>query len=256
MVNFTFPSETQVRRIFQNILSHKFMTQDFDDEIKQISESLALATIGLYNSIADNFLPTPTKSHYIFNMRDISKVIQGVYIFDKFYCDSKLTIFRLWVHESLRVFHDRLISTTDRSKLKKLISDQLEQALQSSMKECTDPDENETIFVDFFDESQNRQIYIEVVQKQREELKKIIEDKLVEFNEKFKSAAMNITLFEEAISYVCKINRIIKFSRGHGMLVGEGGAGRHSLTKLATFIAKYSLCQVTISKNFKLKEFR
>ena len=192
----------------------------------------------------------------MFNMRDISKVIQGIYIFDKFYCDSKLTIFRLWVHESLRVFHDRLISTQDRSKLKKLISDQLEQTLQSSMKECTDPDENDTIFVDFFDESQNRQIYIEVVQKQREELKKIIEDKLVEFNEKFKSAAMNITLFEEAISYVCKINRIIKFSRGHGMLVGEGGAGRHSLTKLATFIAKYNLCQVTISKGFKLKEFR
>ncbi len=40
------------------------------------------------------------------------------------------------------------------------------------------------------------------------------------------------------------------------MLVGEGGAGRHSLTKLATFIAKYNLCQVTISKGFKLKEFR
>lgn len=192
----------------------------------------------------------------MFNMRDISKVIQGIYIFDKFYCDSKLTIFRLWVHESLRVFHDRLISPQDRTKLKKLISDQLEQTLQSSMKECTDNDENETIFVDFFDESQNRQIYIEVFQKQRDELKKIIEDKLVEFNEKYKSAAMNITLFEQAISYVCKINRIIKFSRGHGMLVGEGGAGRHSLTKLATFISKYNLCQVTISKGFKLKEFR
>lgn len=32
-----FPSEAQVRRIFQNILSHKFVTQDFDDEIKQCS---------------------------------------------------------------------------------------------------------------------------------------------------------------------------------------------------------------------------
>ena len=73
-------------------------------------------------------------------MRDISKVIQGIYIFDKFYCDSKLTIFRLWVHESLRVFHDRLVSAQDRIKLKKLISDQLEQTLQSNMKECTDQD--------------------------------------------------------------------------------------------------------------------
>ena len=186
---------------------------------------MAYATINLYNAIAENFLPTPAKSHYMFNMRDISKVIQGVYIFDKYYCDSKLTIYRLWVHECLRVFHDRLISDKDRERLKKLISDQLEQTLQSNMKECTDNDERETIFVDFFDETEDRQIYIEVVYKQREELKKIIEDKLVEFNEKFKAAAMNITLFETAISYVCRINRIIKFQKGHGMLVGEGGAG-------------------------------
>lgn len=87
-------------------------------------------------------------------------------------------------------------------------------------------------------------------------MKKMIEEKLQEFNEKFKAAAMNITLFEEAISYVCKINRVIKFQKGHGMLVGEGGAGRHSLTKLATFIAKYSLCTISVSKSFKLKDFR
>jgi len=95
----------------------------------------------------------------------------------------------------MRVFHDRLVSESDRAKLKKLISDQLEQTLQSNWKECTDNEDRDTIFVDFFDESQNRQIYIEVVVKQREELKKIIEEKLVEFNDKFKSAAMNITLF-------------------------------------------------------------
>lgn len=121
------------------------------------------------------------------------------------------------------------------------------------MKECTNNEETDAIFVDFFDETQNRQIYIEVPYKQRAELTKLIEDKLGEFNEAFKAAAMNITLFEEAISYVCKINRIIKFSKGHGMLVGEGGSGRHSLTKLATFIAKYDLLHMSISKSFKLK---
>jgi dynein heavy chain len=50
---------------------------------------------------------------------------------------------------------------------------------------------------------------------------------------------MDIVLFEEAITYTCRIHRIIKLSKGHGMLVGEGGSGRHSLTKLAAYIAKY-----------------
>ena len=71
----------------------------------------------------EGFLPTPAKSHYLFNMRDISKVIQGVYMLDRFYCDSKDTVFRLWVHECLRVFHDRLINFEDRTQLKKIVGD-------------------------------------------------------------------------------------------------------------------------------------
>lgn len=58
-------------------------------------------------------MPTPTKSHYLFNMRDISKVFLGMYKADKGFHDSKESLFKLWVHECLRVFHDRLISYTD-----------------------------------------------------------------------------------------------------------------------------------------------
>jgi dynein heavy chain len=67
---------------------------------------------------------------------------------------------------------------------------------------------------------------------------------------------MNIVLFQDAISYCCKIHRIINLGRGHGMLVGEGGSGRHSLTKLAAFISGYKTWQIEISKNYRLKEFR
>lgn len=86
---------------------------------------MSTATINLYQAVSETFLPTPAKSHYVFNMRDISKVIQGIYVFDKYYCDSKVTMLRLWVHEALRVFHDRLVSLDDRQKLKRLVSDQL-----------------------------------------------------------------------------------------------------------------------------------
>jgi len=61
---------------------------------------------------------------------------------------------------------------------------------------------------------------------------------LIDYNRDSKRN-MDIVLFEDAISYVCKIHRIIKLGKGHGMLVGEGGSGRHSLTKLAAHIAEY-----------------
>jgi dynein heavy chain, axonemal len=58
-------------------------------------------------------LPTPAKSHYVFNMRDISKVFQGMYMVEKDFYESKESIIKLWCHEVLRVFHDRLIDAND-----------------------------------------------------------------------------------------------------------------------------------------------
>jgi len=61
-----------MKKIFETIAAFKF--QNFDEEIKNLSEPLAVGTINLFNMIQSNFLPTPAKSHYVFNMRDISKV--------------------------------------------------------------------------------------------------------------------------------------------------------------------------------------
>ena len=255
LINFTFPTDKQVLRIFQSILVFKL--QDFDEEIKPLSEPISLATINLFKAVQDNFLPTPAKSHYLFNMRDMSKVIQGLYQINKFYQDTKQIIYRTWVHECLRVFHDRLISFEDRAFFKKLVQDQVEQVYQSNMKECTNQNEDDTIFIDFGDANvQDQDVYQEVPYDDRAHLKVICEEKLQSMNEKSRGQAIDIVLFNDAVQYVCKIHRIIKLGKGHGMLVGDGGSGRHSLTKLATYIAGYAYYQVEISKNYRLREFR
>ena len=127
--------------------------------------------------------------------------------------------------------------------------------LQSNMRECTNDELDDTIFIDFLDEGA-KDIYQEVMYNQRDELKKVAEEKLEKFNEEKKGQSMNIVLFQDALNYLCKIYRIIKLSKGHGMLIGEGGSGRHSLTKLAAYIAEYQTWQVSITKNYKLNEFR
>ena len=68
-------------------------------------------------------MPTPAKSHYIFNMRDISKVFQGLYLANKNFCESKEQIIKLWGHEILRVFYDRLVDDEDQKKFKKLLDE-------------------------------------------------------------------------------------------------------------------------------------
>lgn len=48
--------------------------EGFKEDVKPIGEILTQATLKLYSSVSAHFLPTPAKIHYLFNLRDISKV--------------------------------------------------------------------------------------------------------------------------------------------------------------------------------------
>jgi len=63
------------------------------------------------------------------------------------------------------------------------------------MKDVTNEDHEETIFVDFMEESGGNQKYVEVAYKLRSDLKKFVEDSLVEYNVKARGGAMDIVLF-------------------------------------------------------------
>ena len=61
----------------------------------------------------ENFLPTPTKSHYLFNLRDFARVMFGCLQLPASHLEGNDKFIRLWVHESYRVFADRLIEAAD-----------------------------------------------------------------------------------------------------------------------------------------------
>ena len=50
------------------------------------------------------------KSHYTFNLRDFSKVILGICMAGKKEVSNSDVAIRLWAHETVRVFGDRLIN--------------------------------------------------------------------------------------------------------------------------------------------------
>lgn len=103
-----------LKRIFSTIVQWHFQGQPFPAEVRGLSESIVDATLDTYRAAMATLLPTPQKSHYTFNLRDFSRIIQGVLLCKPSEGFGRSSLVRLWCHESLRVLGDRLVDDTDR----------------------------------------------------------------------------------------------------------------------------------------------
>ena len=83
-------------------------------ELAPLAPQLVQSSVNIYARIQKELLPTPLRSHYTFNLRDLSKVFQGVLMVKSRHLHSKDELIRLWCHEGQRVFRDRLINEDDR----------------------------------------------------------------------------------------------------------------------------------------------
>lgn len=79
--------------------------------------------------------------------------------------------------------------------------------------------------------------YVQV--KDLAELKTTLEDKLQEYNEQ--KQIMDLVLFNDAMEHIVRICRILDFPTGSALLVGVGGSGKQSLSKISAFILGFDI---------------
>ncbi|XP_068140477.1 dynein axonemal heavy chain 7 [Drosophila tropicalis] len=249
--------------IFSKIVLWHLDTRGFSKEFDPCIDEIVVATLTIYNDAKLNLLPTPAKSHYLFNLRDFSRVIQGVLLSVPEATEDMNSMRRLWVHEVLRVYGDRLVEDGDRSWLFENVCTTVETAfntdptrlfsrLVAKDKKLEEADFRQLIYCDFTNPKADTKNYVEV--QDLEELRSVVEAYLVEYNNMSKKP-MNLVLFRFAIEHLSRICRIIKQPRSHALLIGVGGSGRQSLTRLASHICDYELFQVEITRTYGPYEY-
>lgn len=67
-----------VEGIYGPIIKHQFKAKYFTPEVNKAIETLTKATIAMWEKVKATMLPTPAKFHYIFNMRDLSRIFKGI----------------------------------------------------------------------------------------------------------------------------------------------------------------------------------
>ncbi|KAL2092820.1 hypothetical protein ACEWY4_012618 [Coilia grayii] len=84
--------------------------------------------------------------------------------------------------------------------------------------------------------------------------KALFQEILEEYNEN--KTHMNLVLFDDALEHLTRIHRIIRMDRGHALLVGVGGSGKQSLTKLAAFTAGCEVFEIVLTRGYSELTFR
>ncbi|XP_004521647.2 dynein heavy chain 2, axonemal [Ceratitis capitata] len=247
IINMTFPTEATIMRIFGTMLQQKL--KPFANDIREIALKVTSCTIDLYNAVVARMLPTPAKSHYLFNLRDISKIFQGL-LRGHHEAQTKRSMFlRLWVHEAFRVFSDRLIDDLDQgwfiNEMNNILGKYMEITYHSL---C--PNKIVPIFGDFM----SNQGYYEDLP--FEDLRKYINRQMEEYNNFPGMANMNLVFFKEAIEHVTRAVRVISQPRGHVLNIGIGGSGRQALVRLAAFICEFGTFSIEVTKKYKTNEFK
>jgi len=254
VLNLAFPAESQVKKIFGTLINSHLV--NFGEDVKPAGDLMVGATYEIYCRLCADLLPTPDKPHYTFNLRDISRVVQGVMQAQKASYDSKESIIRLWVNECYRVFGDRLTNYTDLAIFSGVVDERTVAAFGNHVKAFF---KNGVLsqFCDFMSVSAVEGApapYEEVTDAPL--LKKFVEEKLDDYNMEPGAQRMDLVCFSDAIGHVCRIKRIIGMPLGHAMLVGVGGSGRQSLTRLAAYIAEFKVFTIEVVRGYKSELFR
>ncbi|GFR52768.1 hypothetical protein Agub_g15379 [Astrephomene gubernaculifera] len=269
--------ETTLGRIFSTLLAWHLDVRSFPNYIKELRDPIISATLSVYTRVAAQLLPTPTRSHYTFNLRDISRVMQGFLLLPPQLLgaspvQAKEKYLRLWAHEILRVFYDRLVDDRDRtwflSFLRTVMKERLGAEFDSLFAhlrpqgaggegggEVTIEGVRRCFFGDYMDDNEDPALrqYDEVTD--IPSLTARVEEMLADHNATSKRP-MNLAVFLYAVEHISRITRVLKQPGGHLLLVGVGGSGRQSLARLAAFICGMVAFQVEISKSYGPAEWR
>jgi len=181
LFNVPDPSTDTMIKIFNSIMESFLKVNSFSDEVKKFGQYAVTGTIDLYMQIQEKLKPIPIKFHYTFNLRDVSKVFQGM-LMTKAKSVLKAEVFtKLWLHEASRVFNDRLINKEDRLVFQELAMELLRAKFK--MTNWTEEEvfeKNPVIFSSIMKLEADEVLYEEITDKRK--LHKVLEDQLGLYN--------------------------------------------------------------------------
>nr|XP_048699429.1 dynein axonemal heavy chain 8 [Caretta caretta] len=259
--NCTLPSNASIDKIFGIIGCGYFHPcRKFNPEICDMIKKLVPAGRILWQWTKVKMLPTPSKFHYIFNLRDLSRIWQGMLTIKAEECEDITTLMALFKNECNRVITDRFVNDEDVAWFDKATTKAIEEHVDPGLASIL---QAEPYFVDFLqdmpeptgDEPEDFVFEAPKVYEMIPSFEFLCEKLQMyqrQYNEAVRGSFLDLVFFKDAMTHLVKISRIIRTACGNALLVGVGGSGKQSLSRLASFIAGYRIFQITLTRSYNV----
>lgn len=235
-----YPGQLSLHQIYGTFMS---AILKIIPSLRGYSESLTKAMVQFYLESQERFTPK-IQPHYIYSPRELTRWVRGIY--EAIRPLETLTIeslIKIWAHEALRLFQDRLVSENEREWTNEAvhrISHEFFPSIDVS-KVLSGP----ILFSNWLSKN-----YVPV---DREQLREFVKARLKTFCEE--EVDVSLVLFNDVLDHVLRIDRVFRQPQGHLILIGVSGSGKTTLSRFVAWMNGLKVFQIKIHGRYSSEDF-
>ena len=189
--------------------------------LRTYAEPLTDAMVAFYLASQKRFT-TDIQAHYVYSPRELTRWVRGIYeAIRPLEVLSVEGLVRVWAHEALRLFQDRLVAEDERQ----WTGDNID---NTALEHFPTINRDEALARPILFSNWTSKNYIPV---DREVLREYTKARLRVFYEE--ELDVPLVLFNDVLDHVLRIDRVFRQIQGHLLLIGVSGSGKVKLDYLS-----------------------
>ena len=211
--------------------------------LRGYAENLTHAMVKFYLESQQRFTPK-IQPHYVYSPRELTRWVRGVYeAIRPLETLSIEGLIRIWAHEALRLFQDRLVDEEERKwtdaavrriALQYFPTIEEEKALSGPI-----------LFSNWLSKN-----YVPV---DRDQLRDFVKARLKTFCEE--EVDVPLILFDDVLQHVLRIDRVFRQPQGHLILIGVSGSGKTTLSRFVAWMNGLRVFQIKVHGKYSAEDF-
>ncbi|KAK3324626.1 dynein heavy chain, N-terminal region 1-domain-containing protein [Cercophora scortea] len=211
--------------------------------LRGYAEALTQAMVRLYLESQQRFTPK-IQPHYVYSPRELTRWVRGIYeAIRPLETLSVEGLIRIWAHEALRLFQDRLVAEEER----KWTDDAVHRIAMDFFPTI---DEQKALGGPILFSNWLSKHYVPV---DREQLRDFVKARLKTFCEE--EVDVPLILFNDVLEHVLRIDRVFRQPQGHLILIGVSGSGKTTLSRFVAWMNGLKVFQIKVHGKYSAEDF-